>query len=255
MTLVREYNGKVDTHGRYLPYYGWSTISFIEEQHTSNINLIETSLNGDPVMAKYFAALPRDSYHVTIHNLWANGSGLLPHQTRFLETNYTNNERASLIEQSRMKGFWNPDFCMNELLKKIDKALPKLSQPTELIIGGVYFTGHTLGLWFSEESDTTNFDLSRVACNHASEKTESIHYHMTLAYNYRDVDIGEIGAKLQEINNKLAGIRIRMTAPFVSYFSDMTTFVPYTYMVHLRCNKTPTDLFPQFNPTRYANIY
>lgn len=252
---MKEYNSKVDTHGRYLPYFGWSTISFIEGGHHSNVNLIEASLKEDPIMSKYFAALPRDSYHVTIHNLWANGSQLLPHQKKFLVANYNNNTRASLVEQSRMKGFWNPDFCMNELLSKIDKALPKLSHPTELIIGGVYFTGHTLGIWFAEDSDTTNFDMSRAACNQVSEKTERNAYHMTLAYNYTDVNNEEIGSKLQELNNKLAGIRIRMAAPFVSYFSDMTMFVPYTYMLHLRCNEPPTDLFPQFNSTRYANIY
>ena len=124
MTLigVKEYNSKVNIHGKYLPFYGWSTISFIEDGHNSNVNLIEASLKEDPVLAKYFAALPRDSYHVTIHNLWANGSRLLPHQERFLEK-YSNDERAKLIEQSKRKGFWNPDFCMNDLLKKIDEAL------------------------------------------------------------------------------------------------------------------------------------
>ena len=257
MTLigVKEYNDKVNIHGRYLPFFGWSTISFIEDGHRSNVNLIEASLKEDPVMAKYFAALPRDSYHVTIHNLWANGNRLLPHQNRFLEAKYSNDERATLIEQSRRKGFWNPDFCMNGLLEKIDMALPKLSRPTELIIGGVYFTGHTLGIWFSDDSDTTNFDLSRVACIRASEKMEDVEYHMTLAYNYRDVDMEEVRSKLQELNNKLAGIRVRMAAPFVSYFSDMTMFVPYKHMLHLRCNEPPTDLWPQFNPPRCANIY
>ncbi len=252
---VKEYNGKVNIHGRYLPYSGWSTISFIENGHNSNVNLIETFLKEDPVMSKYFAALPRDSYHVTIHNLWANGNRLLPHQKRFLEANYSNDEKTTLIEQSKRKGFWNPDFCMNELLKKIDKALPKLLTSTELIIGGVYFTGHTLGIWFSDDSDMSNFDLSRVACINASEKMEDVPYHMTLAYNYKDVDIREVRSKLQELNNKLAGIHVKMAAPFVSYFSDMTMFVPYTYMLHLRCNEPPTDLWPQFNSPRCANIY
>ena len=27
-----------------------------------------------------------------------------------------------------------------------------------IFIGGVYFTGHTLGIWFSDDSDTSNFD-------------------------------------------------------------------------------------------------
>ena len=257
MTLigVKEYNGKVNIHGRYLPYSGWSTISFIENGHNSNVNLIETSLKEDHVMSKYFAALPRDSYHVTIHNLWANGNRLLPHQNRFLEAKYGNDERATLIEQSRRKGFWNPDFCMNALLKKIDKALPKLSSPTELIIGGVYFTGHTLGIWFSADSDTSNFDLSRNACINASEKMEDVQYHMTLAYNYKDVDVEEVRTKLQEVNNKLAGIRVRMADPFVSYFSDMTMFVPYKQMLHVRSNEPPTDLWPQPHSSTWVNIY
>ena len=251
---VKEYNSKVNIHGKYLPYYGWSTISFIENGHDSNVNLIEASLKEDPVLSTYFAALPRDSYHVTIHNLWANGSRLLPHQKRFLEEKYSNvDERTKLIEQSKRKGFWNPDFCMNELLKKIDAALPKLSKPTELIIGGVYFTGHTLGIWFSDESDTTNFDLSRVACINASEKMEDVQYHMTLAYNYKNVKMEEVESKLYELNNKLAGIRVKMAAPFVAYFSDMTIFAPYTCMLHLRCNEPLTDLWPEFHCC--ANIY
>ena len=260
MTLIeiKEYNDKINIHGKYLPYSGWSTISFIDDKHKSPVNLIEAFLKGDPVMAKYFAALPRNSYHVTIHNLWANGNRLLPHQNRFLEAKYSNDERIRLIEQSRKKGFWNPDFCMNGLLEKIDMALPKLSSPTELIIGGVYFTGHTLGIWFSDDSDTSNFDLSRVACINASEKMEDVQYHMTLAYNYKDVDtaigLEEVKSKLQELD-KLAGICVRMSDPFVSYFSNMTMFVPYTRMLHLRCNEQPTDLWPQVNSSTCVNIY
>jgi hypothetical protein len=84
---------------------------------------------------------------------------------------------------------------------------------------------------------------------------EDVQYHMTLAYNYQDVDMETVRPKLQELNNKLAGIHVKMTAPFVSYFRDMTMFVPYTYMLHLRCNEPPTDLWPQFNSPRCANIY
>ena len=72
---------------------------------------------------------------------------------------------------------------------------------------------------------------------------------MTLAYTYKDVEIEEVRSKLQELNNKLAGIHVRMAAPFVSYFNDMTMFVPYTHILHLRCNE------PQFIPPRFDNIY
>ena len=78
---------------------------------------------------------------------------------------------------------------------------------------------------------------------------------MTLAYNYKDVDMEEVRSKLQELNNKLTGIHVKMDPPFVSYFSDMTRFAPYTYMLHLRCNEPPTELWPLPNSSTYVNIY
>lgn len=239
MTLMRvkEYNSKVDVNGKYLPFYGWSTISFVDDGHVSNLNMVEAYLTEDPRMAKYFAAVPRDSYHVTIHNIWANGGTLLPHQKKFLDSRYEGEERSKLIRKSSKKMYFNPDFCMNELLKKIDDGLPELTKPTELVIGNLYFTGHTLGISFSEASDTSNFDLCRVACNKAVEKTEHVIYHMTLAYNYKDVEMNEVSSILEELNKKLCGIRLLMKVPFVSYFSDMTKFISYKYLLGVRCNK------------------
>ena len=59
MTLigVKEYNSKVDIHGRYLPYSGWSTISFIEDGH-DRLNLIGL-IEGSSCDGKIFCCTSR----------------------------------------------------------------------------------------------------------------------------------------------------------------------------------------------------
>lgn len=230
------YNSKINNVGKYLRFNGWSTIAFIEENPQNFVNMLEEYLTKEPVLSYYFSALPHSSYHVTVHNIWANGAKLLPHQSRFLNDNYSGDEKKKLINRASKKGYFNPDSCMDKLLTKLDEALPQVGT-TELVIGGLYFTGNTLAIWFSDESNTNNLDLCRSVCNKIVEKNERVEYHMTLAYNYRDVIWSDISEYIEEMNNKLKGTSIKLQQPFVAYFSDMTKFIPYTFTLGFKCNE------------------
>jgi hypothetical protein len=241
---MRAYNAKITMEGKYLPFYGWSTVALVDNDNMvdGSINFIENYINNTPVLAKYFSALPADSYHVTVCNIWSNGRPLLEHQKNFLLQNYSIDDARNFYEQSQQIGFFNPDWCMNNLLEKLQKVIP--SEGVELIIEGVYFSGSTMGISFSSNSDTTKLDKCRDDSRRVAEINEGIiPYHLTLAYNYKNVDVNEITPKLQELNSMLSGKKILLMPPIVSYFSDMKKFIPYTLASDMRSNETPAPPF------------
>ena len=119
---MSSYNAKINMKGKYLPFYGWSTIGLVDnssEGFNGTLGLVENFIKNDVVLKKYFSALPTESYHVTVCNIWCNGSPLLAHQKRFLKDNYINAAVDVFTKQSQQRGLFNPDWCINELLKKI----------------------------------------------------------------------------------------------------------------------------------------
>ena len=241
---MQAYNAKITMGGKYLPFYGWSTVAPVDNYNMigGSINFIENYIKNTPVLAKYFSALPADSYHVTVCSIWSNGRSLLEHQKNFLLQNYSLDEAKNFYAQSQQIGFFNPDWCMNNLLEKLENVIPPGG--VELIIEGVYFSGSTMGISFSANSDTTKLDQCRDNSRSVAEINEGmIPYHLTLAYNYKNVDVDEVTPKLQELNSMLSGKKIRLMTPIVSYFSDMKKFIPYTLARDMRSNEPPAPPF------------
>ena len=244
---MQPYNAKITIGGKYLPFYGWSTVAMVNPGNDEDtvplylgtLGFVENFIKNDPVLASYFSTLPTNSYHVTVCNIWSNGQPLLKHQEKFLLEHYPQEQAWGYYRQSQQIGFFNPDFCINGLLHEMARVI----QPgcTELIIKEVYVSGATLGISFSPNSHTTKLDRCREESIRVAELGDEarIPYHLTLAYNYRDVDISAVTPKLRELNDRLWGRAVRLWVPMVSYFSDMTKFTPYTLSLRNRSNRVP----------------
>lgn len=237
------YNAKINMNGKYLPFYGWSTVSMMNSDST--IGFAENFIKNDPILSSYFAALPTDSYHVTVCNIWCNGRPLLKHQKKFLLSKYPRSEAIKLEEKASEIGFFNPNGCMNELLDKMAGVINQSEDGTELIIDKLYFSGSTLGISFSEISNTTKLDKCRDNSLSVAElgKDYIVPYHLTLAYNYRNVNISDVSLILEKLNAMLQGRVITLECPTVSYFSNMTKFIPYSLAKHLNSEKKNNNVF------------
>lgn len=221
-------------NGQYRPFYGWSTVSMVKD---NTIGFVEKLIKTDPILSSYFAALPTDSYHVTVCNIWCNGCPLLNHQKKFLLSKYPRAEAIKLAKKASEIEFFNPDGCINELLDKMSDVIKQCD--TELIVENVYFSGSTLGISFSESSNTTNLDKCRDDSLNIAElgREYIVPYHLTLAYNYRCVNICEVTPIIEKLNFMLRGRVIKLECPMVSYFSDMTKFIPYSLAKHLNSER------------------
>ena len=233
-------SAKISKEGKYLHFYGWSTVALVEDVVHGTLGFVEDFIKNDANLASYFAPLPIESYHVTVCNIWCNGNPLLKHQERFLLEHYPMEKAWEYYRESQKVGFFNPDFCMNSLLEKMSQVIQP--ENTELIIEELYLSGSTLGIRFSAISDTSKLDRCRDDSIRVAELggEARIPYHLTLAYNYRKIDFVSVTPKLRELNEKLRGKSIRLCVPMVSYFSDMTKFISYTLALNNRSNSIPT---------------
>lgn len=235
---MNAYNAKITIGGVYLPFYGWSVVSMVKD---NALCFLEAEIKGSSILSKYFSALPATSYHVTICNIWSNGRPLLAHQERFLRENYSKQDQIKYNEQSRQIGFFNPDFCINSLLSRVDEnSIP--SEGTSMVISCVYFSGSTLGIAFTTAPPILDEcrDETRNICE---IEGPTIDYHLTLAYNFRDVDYGEIRDAVQVLDEKLRGTVVALQKPMVAYFSDMTQFISYKLALGNKSNRTHAPMY------------
>jgi hypothetical protein len=102
-----------------------------------------------------------------------------------------------------------------------NEAIPSIGD--SLTISGIYFSGSTLGIAFST---SPVLNKARNHIRKICEITEPIiEYHLTLVYNYRDVNIDHVRESLETLNSKISGKVISLKKPPVAYFYDMTKFI------------------------------
>ena len=94
---MTQYNPKINDKGEYTPFYGWSVILNID----TDLKFIENYIKNNNMINKYYSALPSESYHMTLYNIWCNGSELLNHQKRVIDTNFAPDMIELLGKQSK----------------------------------------------------------------------------------------------------------------------------------------------------------
>jgi hypothetical protein len=235
---MSSYNHKINSDGTYRNFYGWSIISMA----VSDMKFIENFLNNSSYLKQFYSPLSSSSYHMTIYNLWYNGSPLLNHQQRILNRNYSDEMIDFLVEESKKIGEsqFNPGNCMNELLYKLSFYCNKVGRDITnefkqkkitLTIKNVYI-GETIGIEF-ESCDILDFlntkkrpDFIKIA-----ERDDKLGlFHMTLAYKYCSLtsnhknEIINIKKEIELLDCVLKNQTITFDFPNVYSFNSMTHF-------------------------------
>lgn len=218
---------KLNNNGEYMPYYGWTVVCNVQD----NLNFIEHFLNNSEVLRKYLSPLPASSYHVTIHGIWSNGIKPLPQQKEWVANNLNNFEQEQFYKDAKKVGKPCDENSIFKLLKELQIIINNSEwSPPKLYFDRIYYTGHTLGISFKDCSDLNHINNLRVnLMNHSGVNDRMGHYHMTLAYAYKQINEADIQQLNNEINTLISGLPTQtftLDKAFVARFKDMTEFEP-----------------------------
>lgn len=198
---------KINPNGLYLPFPGITVVASILQKDLNFWNQIYQLLSQSDLLKTYFSPLPVDSYHVTTLNLCV----------------------AS-------------DFQAQEWPVYLHTALKHVYQPM-----WHYLDAHAFTPEIHFEHIQTNGAIQLVftlpehqqmmivetAKQFGLETQIPPAYHMTLAYQYRDISKDEL-ARIEDYLH--AGVyqimqsvqhQCRLNVPTLSYFLDMTAFHPW----------------------------
>jgi hypothetical protein len=221
-----EYNPKINTDGAYRKFYGYTVISNVK----TNLEYIEEYIRNNDLLKEYFSPLPSCSYHMTIYNLWCNGSPLLPFQKRFIKKYFSTEKAKQLEYKSQHVGFFNPSGCIDGLVDKLHiKCKEEPWDNIELQISKVHYGVNTIHIIFTESPIFKQVNNIRNKITTICERYDGMgYYHITLAYKYKDTnkDIeNKIINQVNILNMILEGKKIIMNRPNVYMFDNMTEFI------------------------------
>lgn len=217
---------KLNNNGEYTPYYGWTVVCNVQ----NNLNFIENFLNNSDTLRKYLSPLPASSYHVTVYGIWSNGMKPLPQQKQWVANNLNSFEQEQFYKESKQVGKPCDENSIFKLLNELQIIINNSEwSPPKLYFDRVYYTGNTLGIAFKSCSDLNHINNLRVnLMNHAGVNDRMGHYHMTLAYTYKQINPAEIQQMNNEINTLISSWPkqpfITLDKAFVSRYKDMTEF-------------------------------
>lgn len=222
------YNCKINKNGTYRKFYGWSVISMVQNDLRFIYNYIRNSnLNN------YFSALPSSSYHMTIYNIWCNGSELIPYQERFIKDEFGDDEKIKEELEEVGIGFFNPNNLMDTLFDELNNECSTYYQnTTKLNIKNVVYTGGNIQIRLSDSKSFSGLTNLRDILISTGEYDDQMScYHITLAYQYKDIppdEIPIIEKSLNMLNKLLNKQSVIIDKPCVYSFRDMTAFTKYT---------------------------
>ena len=222
---------KVNEKGEYKKFYGWTCIAMV----SNNLECIEKFIINNSVLSRYIAALPSSSYHMTVYNIWCNGSYLLAHQERNLKRICKSVEEMNgLLDESLVigKGYFNPDGCIDELLYKLNNECDGNEWgDVSFKINKVIYNGNTMRISLGDMGEFSSVNKLRNRMISICERNDGMgEYHITLGYTYREVSreiVNKIREEVNMLNELLVGKMVVLSKAGVCCFSDMTLFRPF----------------------------
>lgn len=224
---------KIDSKGNYTPFYGWTLISNVIDPMC--YNYIYNYIANNNILKKYFTALPIDSYHMTIYNIWCNGKNFLPFQENYIKSNFNPTEQDILRNQAKNIEPFNPNGFMDKFMEKIDcKVIDKdvktyTTQYMSVNCTELKYTGSTLCMIVNGDFLKAN-KLRENISNYLDDNDNMSYYHITVAYQYKLCDNNEDTELIQNALNILniltQNVKFNLTNPFLAVFNDMTKFTP-----------------------------
>lgn len=251
---VTSYNRKVNIDGTYRPFHGYTAVSMAMDWR--DLKEIEHYIHQSPVISKYFAALPVESYHMTVFNIWCHGNKLLPLQVNYLNelkvrlrklciqehrrgthtaipTPSFDNAKREYLDSAKgefSRGFVNQSQFL-PLMTKVDKLCQSVNNFTAQVIASSSFHGLGVGLNLDEKTATEYNDLRTRIAPLVGHDDARLRPHMTFAYRYRDIakkDEQKLQCALDKFNNfvqtKLQH-GVRFATPRAVWFQNMTGYM------------------------------
>ena len=219
------YRPKIADNGEYTYFCGWTILSKIKD----DMKMLENFIKHNKILSLYFSPLPSSSYHITLYNLWCNRSPLLNEQQAVIDNETCGDLKEILEQHSQSYGFFNPKNCMNKLFNDInDLCNANQWSKLTLSINKVIWSGGTIRLSLKRSPEFDQLYKVRNSIINLRNKRDSMKYfHMTLAYNYRDIpkeELNNVVEQLNLLNVLLCDQSITLQNSGLYSFESMTSF-------------------------------
>ena len=199
-TNIPLYRRKIDAQGNYLPFPGYTIVSHaihpLPKPLTDLVNYLSSS-----ELRNYYSFLPATSYHVTINPL-----------------ENVQDEHKTLLQNEQRK------------LKEQDTST--ICTTKKLICSKVIL----IEVEFKDDDNQTSENIIKNVRSNELQEAKILHnyalsWHLTLAYQFKDIETNEIKTRLNEIIKNLPQ---SSSFPFdipldhirICYYNDMTKFTP-----------------------------
>lgn len=216
-------NAKINREGVYQPFYGYTVVAMVKPYFTAIEAFIKASSLG-----KYFKALPHDTYHMTIFNIYVMGvQPYIPPIKKWMKENHI--PSLSPID-------WLPPNAMDKENLDTNSYLDSLNKDLKITKAKLY--GSKKSLTIQVEMDDESWDHIRAirkrigtiyGCDDPSLDTRGA-YHITLAYGFnKHIDDPNIKSDFQKlyVMVKESFTNISLQQPNLYLFSAMDTYLPY----------------------------
>ncbi|CAH1795302.1 unnamed protein product [Owenia fusiformis] len=218
---------KINEKGEYLPFYGYTCIAMCK--NNDQLKDLERFI-ASSTLKKYFSPLPVSSYHMTLYNIWCHKDSLIPPIMQWMNRTGVNDLNSS---------YWLPKEALHTELESADNlAKNKLSEISVKVIPKLEFRSPHLTLFVDilGRQDKDKVDQFRNECTkifgHDDDALMQIGYHITLAYQYEEVeeeDITQYNKDIQKLESMIKNLGvIRLKKGGVYVFPSMEKFIPYT---------------------------
>ncbi len=194
---------KVNSKGRYVSFPGITVIALPQAKDFEVLKSLYSELIQVPIIKKYYAPLPADSYHMTTMNLFTQAK----------------------VGSELWKSYIDDRLPWLQSLNRQISASPIFAQGR--ILGPKFGATIALEIKLSLKDRTTIMELAESL---GLSKKVPPYFHVTLGYAYREIptkDQEKIRIAVAKLVEELIGKNIRFEMPQLTYFNDMTEFVPW----------------------------
>ncbi|NBX85569.1 MAG: DUF1868 domain-containing protein [Gammaproteobacteria bacterium] len=198
---------KINPNGLYLPFPGITVVASIFQEDLNFWNQIYQLLSQSELIKTYFSPLPVDSYHVTTLNLCVASDFQAQEWPIYLHT------------------------ALKHVYQPIWQYLHAHAFKPEIHFEHIHTQGAIQLVFTLPEHQQTI--IVETAKQFGLETQIPPAYHMTLAYQYRDIPKAELACIEDYLHAEVYRVmqlvkhQCRLNVPTLSYFFDMTAFHPW----------------------------
>ena len=235
------YNSKIMNNGEYRPFHGYTILAMV----VNNLKSVEEFLKSSP-LSQYFSALPSESYHMTVYNIWCHGSRFLPLQKQWEKIEYDrlkvlvgeqqalklNNDFINKVKGSKSYSWEWPYEVMHDSMNESSNICKEnISEP--FIVNVNLHIPNTISLEVIIDSTIVSNKLNTIKekCTNIFEKDDSqMKYHITLGYRYKDIPDNMIDILTKEIEkmkvliSNLCNNKLILNPPDAYWFNSMKNY-------------------------------